>query len=298
MDLRQLGYLVALAEEGTFTGAAARSHVSQPSLSQQIQRLESELGIALVDRTTRRASLTQAGAVLVDHARRAIGEIEVARTELADLVGVQAGRLTIGATQTVGAVDLSGLLARFHHRYPGIELSVREGLSVDLLDALGADEVDLAFVTTVGAVFGLAGLEQPTGIAMQLVAEEPLVAVLPPGHRLAGRKQIKVDTLRDERFVGFRSGATIRRRLSEVTDQAGFLPEMLFETNDVTRIRSLVAEGLGVAVLPRSDAERPGPQVAIVPLGHKELVHQVALAQRSGRHHSPAARAFIAIALS
>ncbi|CAB4937948.1 unannotated protein [freshwater metagenome] len=298
MDLRQLGYLVALAEDGTFTGAAARSHVSQPSLSQQIQRLEAELGIALVDRTTRRASMTQAGTVLVEHARRAIAEIETARAELADLVGIQSGRLTIGATQTIGSVDLSGLLARFHHRYPGVELTVREGLSLELLDALSADEVDLAFVTTAGAFFTLAGIDPPPGVEMQVVAEEPLVAILPPDHPLAQRRELKVAALRDERFVGFRMGATIRRRLNQVATQAGFTPRLLFETNDVTRIRSLVAEGLGIAILPRSDAERPGPLVAIVPLNENQLVHQVSLAQRSDRHHSPAARAFLEMTLA
>src|ERR687888_104336 len=118
MDLRQLRYLVALAEEGHFTRAAARMHIAQPALSQQIRRLEDELGLALVDRTTRRVALTDAGALLVDRARRALGEVDAARAELADLAGVRAGRLVIGAMQSLGPFDLSILLAIFHARHP------------------------------------------------------------------------------------------------------------------------------------------------------------------------------------
>src|SRR5215203_5416066 len=126
MNLRQLRYLVAIADERHFTRAAAREHVAQPALSQQIRALEAELGTALVERTTRRVAMTQAGEVLVARARRALAELDAAHAELQALAGVQAGRLSVGALHTMGPVDLSLLLARFHERYRAIELIVRE----------------------------------------------------------------------------------------------------------------------------------------------------------------------------
>ncbi|HEV7882797.1 MAG TPA: LysR family transcriptional regulator, partial [Solirubrobacteraceae bacterium] len=132
MELRQLRYLVAVAEEQHFTRAAAREHVAQPALSQQIQRLEAELGLMLVQRTTRRVAMTEAGELLVARARRAIAELDAAHAELQSLAGVQAGRLSVGALHTMGPVDLSLLLATFHRSYPGVELTVREQSSEEL----------------------------------------------------------------------------------------------------------------------------------------------------------------------
>src|SRR4051812_34310169 len=114
MELRQLRYLVALADERHFTRAAQRMHVAQPALSQQIRRLEDELGLVLVHRTTRQVALTDAGELLVARARRALAELDAARAELADLAGVRSGRVVIGAMQSLGGYDLSALLADFH----------------------------------------------------------------------------------------------------------------------------------------------------------------------------------------
>ena len=114
MDLRQLRYLVALAEERNFTRAAASEHIAQPALSQQIQRLEEEVGLALVERTTRRLTLTDAGELLVVRARRILAEIEAAEDELDGVRGVQTGHVTIGAIHTMGPIDISLAVAEFH----------------------------------------------------------------------------------------------------------------------------------------------------------------------------------------
>src|SRR4051812_13504293 len=126
MDLRRLRYFAALAEHGHFTRAAESLHVAQPALSQQIRRLEEELGLPLVHRTTRRVALTEAGELLAARARRILAEVDAASAEMADLAGVRAGRVVVGAMQSLGAFDLSALLAAFHERHPGVELTVRE----------------------------------------------------------------------------------------------------------------------------------------------------------------------------
>jgi DNA-binding transcriptional LysR family regulator len=290
MDLRQLRSLVALAEERSFTRAATKLLVAQPALSQQIAKLEAELGLPLVDRTTRRVAMTEAGERLVEHARRVLKEVEVAQEELADLAGVRSGRLTIGASQTVGGFDLLGVLAEFHRRYPAVDLAVREDLSMSLADQLRADELDLAFLTGPG--------EPPIeALELHVVSREDLVAVLSEDHPLAGRRALRVGDLEAHAIVTFRYGATIRRRLTEAAARAGFDLRVAFETNEVSRMRAMAAAGMAVAILPRSDAEGPGAPIEAVEIDERGFVHTVYLSSRAGRHHSPAARSFIALAL-
>jgi LysR family transcriptional regulator, transcription activator of glutamate synthase operon len=286
MELRQLRYLVALAEERSFTRAASKVLVAQPALSQQIAKLETELGVPLVDRTTRRVGMTEAGERLVDHARRVLREVEVAEDELADLAGLRSGRLTIGASATVAGFDLLGLLATFHRRYPGVDLAVREDLSVSLAAQLRADEIDLAFITIPGG-------PATEGLDRRLVSTEEMVAVLPPDHELSRRRTLRMRDLAPETVVAFRHGATIRRRMEEAAAAAGFELRVAFETNEVARMRALAAAGLAIAVLPRSDAEQPGPPIAAVPFAEPGFRHTVYMCARAGRHHSPAARALI-----
>ncbi|MBB4661371.1 LysR family transcriptional regulator [Conexibacter arvalis] len=289
MELRQLRYLVALADEGHFTRAAARSRVAQPALSQQIRKLEEELGVALVDRTTRRVALTAAGAALVARARRVLAELDAADAELQQLTGLLAGRLTIGITTTPGPLDLVPLLERFHARHPAVELVVREGLSVRLAAELRADALDVALLSG-------AAPEDRGRLELEPLAREPLVVALGPSHRLAGRRRIAMRELRDESFVAFREGATIREAVARAALDAGFAPRIAFEIQEVARARAIVAAGLGVAVLPRSDATAPGPPVATAALVKPALTHAISLAVRGGRRHAPAARALLALA--
>jgi LysR family transcriptional activator of glutamate synthase operon len=290
MELRQLRYLVAVADEQHFTRAAAREHVAQPALSQQIRRLEAELGLTLVQRTTRRVAMTEAGDLLVGRARRAIAELEAATAELQSLAGVQTGRLSIGALHTMGPVDLSLLLATFHRRYPGVELTVREQSSEELAGMLRDDEIDLAFLSVTERI-------QSRGLALHPLVREELVAVLPPDHRLAGRRQVQLAELAQDAFISFREGARLRELLVSAAATAGFAPRIALESNESRRIRSLVSRGLGVAILPRSDGEGQGAIVAVSTLAGPELQRDVTLAARAQRHLSPAALAFRTLTL-
>lgn len=279
---------VALAEELHFTRAAQRLHIAQPALSQQIARLERELGVALVDRTTRRVALTDAGDILLRHARRMLTEEAVARAELDELAGLRRGHLVVGAAQAMGPVDLARLLVGFHRRHPAVELTVREALSVDLNVAVLADELDLAFVT---------GVADNTDIDSRRLASEDLVCILSPLHRLAGRAAVSLAELRGDTFVMFAGSATIRRQVEAAADASGFTPQVGFETSDITRIRALVSAGLGVAIIPRSDAEARGPRVTSRPLRDGGLAHAVHVCWRRGRRLSPAARALLDLTL-
>ncbi len=290
MNLRQLRYLVALADERHFTRAAAREHVAQPALSQQIRSLEAELGMPLVERTTRRVAMTQAGEVLVARARRALAELDAAHAELQSLAGVQTGRLSVGALHTMGPVDLSLLLATFHDRHPAIELTVREQSSEELAAMLRDDEIDLAFLSVTERI-------QSRGLSLRPLVSEELVVVLPAEHALAGRDRLRLRDLSGESFISFREGARLRELLVRSAQRAGFEPRIALESNESRRIRSLVSRGLGVAILPRSDAEGPGSSVAVSDLVEPPLTRDVTLAARAERRPSPAAEAFVALAL-
>jgi DNA-binding transcriptional LysR family regulator len=289
MDLNQLRYLVALAEERHFTRAAAREHIAQPALSQQIRRLEDEVGLALVERTTRRVAITDAGELLVGRARRILAELEAADTELQALRGVQTGHVTVGSLHTMGPVDLSLVLSLFHQRHPEVELTVREQSSEELAEMLRVDELDLAFLSVTERV-------ERHGLGCHQLVSEELVVILPPDHRLAHRRRVKMAELAAEGFISFREGARLRELLITAGRQAGFEPRVTLESNESQRIRRLVSRGMGVAILPRSDAEGSGAEVSVAALTDPSLTRDITLAWREGRRHSPAAAEFLDLA--
>ncbi len=291
MDLRQLRYLVALAEELNFTRAAASEHIAQPALSQQIRRLEEEVGVGLVERTTRKVSLTEAGELLVIRARRILAELDAARTELQALRGVDVGHVTIGAIHTMGPIDLSLALAEFHAEHPNVALSVREQTSEECAELLRIDELDLAFLSvTERAESHELGLHQ-------LVSEE-LMVLLPRDHALAGRDEVRMADLAHEQFISFRQGARLRELLFSAGRDAQFEPRVTLESNDPQRLRTLVSRGLGVAILPRSDAMAQGADVVVARLTAPTLRRDITLAWRAGRRHPPATAAFLELALA
>jgi LysR family transcriptional regulator, transcription activator of glutamate synthase operon len=289
MDLRQLRYLVALAEELNFTRAAANEHIAQPALSQQIRRLEDELGLALVERTTRQVALTEAGQLLVVRARRILAELEAAAAELAALRGVDIGHVTIGAMHTMGPVDLSLALATFHALHPHVGLTVREAASEEMAEMLRVDELDLAFLSVTERV-------ESHGLGLHQLLSEELVVLLAPDHALKGRRRVRMAELAGEPFISFRAGARLRELLFAAGRDAGFEPRVELESNEPQRVRRLVSRGMGVAILPRSDAVGPGAEVVVATLVEPALRRDITLAWREGRRHPPATTAFLALA--
>jgi DNA-binding transcriptional LysR family regulator len=283
MELRHLRYFVALADARHFTRAATVLGIAQPALSQQIRRLEAEVGLQLVARSTRSVTLTPAGEALAVGARRVLRDVDRLSDELAAIRGVRTGRLVVGVTRTPGAVDVAAALAAFHREHPGVELDVREGLSVDLLGGLRAGELDLAVVAEGPSL-------DARGIDLQAVAAEPLVAIVPTEHALAARSALAIDALLGERIVTFHRGATIREQLEDAAARRDAALRVAFETADVTRAREIVSHGLAVGVLPASDARASGPTVATLTL-EGDLVHRTAVATVGDRDPSPAAQA-------
>jgi LysR family transcriptional activator of glutamate synthase operon len=291
VELRQLIYFEAVARCGGFTRAATQLHVAQSAVSAQIRQLETELGVPLFQRTTRRVALTAAGTLLLDRARRALAELDSARSDLAELSEVLRGRVAIGATSVLGPFDLPAALAAFHGRYPGVALTLRSGLIATLLTKLDAGEVDL--------VLGPVHDDLPARFSAHHLAPEETVLVLPPGERLpADSRPDRVTSLaevRDRPFVCLAAESGLRAILEAAAAAAGFAPRVQFETPSPASIRELVSAGLGVALLARSAAERPGPPITICglspspphpPIGlihHRD--HRLTAAAQAGRRH-------------
>lgn len=241
MELRTLRYLLAVAEEGHFTRAAERCFVSQPALSQQIRKLEDELGEVLLDRSTTPVRLTAAGEVVVAHARRILAELEAMRVALDELQGLQQGNLTVGAVQTVQAYLIPYAVATFTRRYPGVRLQVLE-LPADEVEAgvlEGRFHLGLSFVPP-----GQEGLE-----AIPLFGEE-LVLVVPSDHVLAAQQMVSPEMLAQIPLALLPTTYCTRRLWDRWAQQVGLKPKVALELNTIEGLLHVTRE-LGVAtVLP------------------------------------------------
>ena len=290
MELRQLRYCVAVADHLHFTRAAEALHVAQPALSQQIRRLEAELGLELFARTSRSVALTEAGTAVVARARRILAEADAIEQDLDALRGVLRGRVVVGSMQSLGPFDLPGLLADFHAEHPGIDVVLRESTTQRMLATLLADELDLAVATIDEA--------PPAGLESRRLYTEDLVLAVAPDHPLAGRRRIRPEALPPGPFIFFREGSGLRAATERVLAAAGIEPQVRFETNELTRVRALASRGLGVAIMPRSDAEGAGPRIAVIAIGPPKLRRSVGLVWRAERRRAPAADAFLRFALA
>lgn len=283
MELRQLVYFEAVARHRHFTRAAEELHVAQSALSHQVRRLEHELGVELLRRTTRSVEPTDAGELVLARARTVITETAALRSELDGLRGLLRGRVTIGALLFGGALDIPAILATFTARYPGVEVGLREGTARRMTQMLADGSLDLAFALE--AV-------QPEGLERLELSNEELTVAMSPAHPLAGVGPLPVAELVDQPLIAFQPGSSTRQVLDWALAAAGVRPRIALEANDFALVRSLVSRGLGLAVLPQSFVQRPGPEIAFRPLS-PALRMAVVLWWRSGRSLSPAAQAFV-----
>ncbi len=260
--------------------------MAQPALSQQVAALERELGVRLFDRTNRRVALTDAGRAFVARAERIIADVDAAAQEMSAYAGGLRGRVVVGTYQSFAEYTLPKLLGRFHAEHPGIEVALREGLADALLAALHGGTLDV-FVGDVAAQ----NLPQQSFRTEPLYEDELVIAVA-ARHRLASRATVRIDELRDEPFVIFRPGSTMTHRLNRLAREAGFEPRVAFESEDSLTVRSLVAEGLGVALYPRTIGNTPGPNVALLSVTPQPIMRTMSLVMRA-EHHGPAVSRFI-----
>jgi DNA-binding transcriptional LysR family regulator len=280
MELRQLAYVVAVAEEGSFTRAAAREHVAQPGVSAQVRRLEAELGQPLFDRGAQTVTLTAAGEAMLPFARAALAGAGGVRTAVDEVAGLVRGHVAVGTVPSVGG-RLADALAAFHAEHPAVGITLVEDTSSTLLVDLRAGRLDLALA-------GLAG-PTPAGLASVAVADEGLVAAVAPGHRLAARRTIAVRALRDEALIALPRGTGGRTALDRGFAAAGLAARVAFEAGDPRVLMDLARRGLGVAILPASAPE--GLHALAI---HPPMRSRLELVWRADATPSPAAAVLIA----
>jgi DNA-binding transcriptional LysR family regulator len=288
MEFRQLAYFVAVVDEAHFTRAAERLRIAQPAVSQQIRRLEAELGERLLHRDRRTVTLTPAGEALLPYARAALAQVEHGQQAVAALRGLVTGQLRVGLVMPLPDRRVIRAIGAFGRRYPGIELTLVEDETDALLDGLAAGDLQTAFI-------GLGpGQEPPANLDAVVVAREPAVLVVHPQHPLATRRSVPLSVLRHEPVVTLTQASRLRGVLETFCRQAGFTPRIVAETSDLNVMVQLVAEGVGVALMPRSGREDVTDVVA-VPITRPTIDRRIILVWRPGTT-PPAARAFVTLA--
>lgn len=291
MDLRQLDYFIAVAEELNFTRAAARCHIVQSGLSHQIARLERELGQPLFLRTSRRVQLAPAGATLLPYARRVLDEVERGRAQVAALSGVVQGVLRLGVMPLNAAqVDLPHLLRTYHTRFPAVDVIVSDSGSLTMTSLLASGQLDAGFV-------GLFESQLPPGLSHRLLALDPLVAVVDEAHPCADRVSVDVRELAgSSTFIDCHHDSGVRTQVDAAFDRAGVTRHVAFELGNLGDVARMAALGLGVAIVPKSLAtglpDLPG-HARILGLDDPAAVQPIALVFRDPEPASPAAQAFL-----
>lgn len=285
MELRQLEYFVAVAEEESFTKAAARLYVAQPGVSAQIRNLEQELGQQLLDRSGRTVRLTEVGAAVLSYARRALEGVAGMRLTVDDFTGLMRGRVSVGMVRSCSSLDLPELLAEFHKEHPAVEITLAEDNTDRLLENLRGGALDAAIValTTV----------TPPGIDLHVIADECLVVAVNPSDSLAEDATIAVEELRDRALVSLPRGTGMRACLDRACADAGFEPRVAFEASDPNVLAQLAVRGLGPAIIPESLAAMHAGELHALTVTSRWFRGRMALAWRSDGPISPAARVFV-----
>jgi DNA-binding transcriptional LysR family regulator len=246
MELRHLRYYVAVAEECHFGRAAERLHIAQPPLSQQIKALESELGVRLLNRSTRKVELTPAGERFLDRARGILASLDAAGVEAARIASGEVGRLALGFTGTATYELLPTLARVLHEDMPGIELDLKgEMLTPRQVTALGDGTIDLGFLRP--------PVNDP-GLEVRVLRREPLIAALPESHPLADRPSVRLADLKAETFISYPSHrrSVVHDAVFAACRRAGFQPTEVQEVAETSTLVAFVAAGLGVALVPAS----------------------------------------------
>ncbi len=250
MELHQLRYAVAVARTGNFSRAAAQCHVSQPSLSQQIQKLEDELGERLFDRLKTHARLTPAGERLHERAVRILSEVNAAQQEAAETRALAHGRVLVGVLPTIAPYLLPQVLPPFSKAFPGIGVVVQEDTTAQLLGLLAAWELDLAIASL--------PIRDERFQTEPLLTEELLVA-LPPSHRLAQRKSIRMVDLESEHFILMKEGHCLGDQVLNFCTRRDFHPSVLCRSAQIETIRALVQAGMGISLIPAMACQAARP---------------------------------------
>jgi DNA-binding transcriptional LysR family regulator len=290
MELRHLRTIEAVARHRSFTKAGEELYLAQSAISQQIRRLERELGLEVFRRTSRSVELTAEGRVILGYAQRVLAEVDGLHSELEELTGLLRGQLRIGGIYPTGPYDLFSMLADFRAAHPEVAVHMVEDTQDDVIAALRADELDCAFTALDPDTLG-------NEFAATLLWEDELIVALSADHPLCADRCVTFEQLTAQDVIAYRENSALRRRLERTMADRGLEPRNAFVCTEMAAVRTLASKGLGVTVMPRSIAEQPGPPIEVRPIGPERLTWPIALIWRAARRQTPAGKAFLKVAL-
>ncbi|MFJ4188794.1 LysR family transcriptional regulator [Kitasatospora sp. NPDC089509] len=290
MDMAWLDVFRTVAHLGSFTAAGERLGFTQSAVSRQIATLEAELGAPLFDRLARGVRLTEHGRALLPHAEALLERLDTTRRDLVALTELSAGRLRVGAFDSANAALVPGALAAFHAAHPQVETTLTEGLTADLLERLAEGAIDLAVVASYA--------ERPEDaydterFDLHPLLDDPVLVALPRGHRLAGRRRLRLAELADEPWIAARRHP--ETTLLAACLRSGFRPRIEYAVAAWTAKLGLVAAGLGPTLIPSLAARAVRPDVVLIPLHPQDTpVRRVCTATRRGHRVTPAVTGFL-----
>lgn len=242
MELHQLRYFVAVADEGNFSRAAAKVRVAQPSLSQQIRKLEAEMGQPLFDRLPRSVVLTEAGRCLLEYARQILASIGDARRCVDELKGKIAGHVAVGAIPTIAPYVLPQLVVTFQKHYPDVTLHIVEDVTAGITQRIEAGELDVALAST---------CQQSPTLRREHLGNEPLLALVPEGHPLAKQTVVSFEDLKSQRFLLLHEMHCLSQQVHHLLESRRLLPEVALAGSQLSTIANMVAAGIGLSIVPQ-----------------------------------------------
>lgn len=286
MELRQLRYFISVADFCSFTRAAEHERIAQPSLSQQIRKLEDELGVRLFDRLGRRIRLTDFGERFRDRARRILAEVDGVRSEVDEFLGLRRGSVSVGAIPTVAPYLLPPALARFRQICPQVEVHVKEDLTHSLLEQLTSGRLDLGILSL--------PVRHPALVTLPLL-EEPMSLAVPRSHPLwKRRRKVTLRELANEPFLLLREGHCFREDVLRTCNRLRVTPNVVFEAGQLETLIAMVGTGVGVTLLPRmARAAARLQRIGLVEFSPPHPVRTIGLVRARGKFTSPAAEAFM-----
>jgi DNA-binding transcriptional LysR family regulator len=291
VELRHLAALEAIATEGTFGRAAEKLGYTQSAISQQIATLERIVGEQLLDRPggSRPVTFTEAGRILLRHAESIVARLQAAQADLAALSSGEAGSLTIGTFQSVGAKVLPEVMRRFMATWPNVDIQFRESPDDgDLAAAVERGELDVAFVQF--------PIDNPSLEAIELLRDDYVLLTSPDSPLAGNRRAPTLREIAEQPLIGSRTCRSSNMLLDQFR-AAGLEPRFAFRSDENGVVQGLAAAGIGVAVVPRLAVDENDKAIRIVAVGSKIAPRIVGIVRHRDRYHSPAARAFVATAL-
>jgi len=284
MEIHQLRYFVAVADEGSFSRAAAKVRVAQPSLSQQIRKLEAEVGQPLFDRLPRAVVLTEAGRCLIDYARQILASIGDARRCVDELKGEIAGKVAVGAIPTIAPYVLPELVVTFQKHYPDVTLEIVEDVTDGITRRIDAGELDVALASTCQP--------SPT-LRRESLSTEPLLALVPEKHSLAKKNLVKFDDLKAQRFLLLHDMHCLSQQVNHLLESRRLRPQIALAGSQLSTIANMVAASIGVSIVPQMMAKHQAtPGCVSLPFAPPVPERELNLLYNPLRFQSKAAAAF------